>query len=620
MYVVLPIGMKGSSLSVLQNNLNKVFENKGITGSANIYRLNDSKDGKEVYEIKSEDNSLVNKGSIKTYDMRFDVIAPEYSSGITATMMNANNKNEMPNDVLFLGSKDGHDGFAGDATSYPTVDARLVGINSSDDSVVRGIMLDGTQRKFDYFRANITDTYRIFDKNNGTILNTITKTGLSEDTYSRKGFVDNLKSLGLDKDKFDEKSLSINDGSLTDTVKLNSVEGFNNSENQKGHTYDINVEEIGKPVTVLYHDENGNNIEKPTVMKGNVESIYQAKQKDFNDYVFHDVKGEVTGKFSQSPKTIIFTYYKKNSLDHTVNFYNMSGKKIANEITIKGSYKDHYDLTQQVNDEIKVLNKLGYNFVSSYGSIQGNFEHIHEGADFILTKFADDQIGSVQIKYTDTLGNNISESKIISGKLGSAFKTEKKEITGYVLQEVKGKESGNYTVDGQTVTYLYKAVNAENQTKPVSDGKLTVKYVDEKGKNLLKPVITTKKAGTVYKTERKHIDGYDFKDVKGSETGKYTADDKIIIYTYTKKNTLKPVQPDNPVIPSKPNDKGSVSDSDNKYDSIGKDNNENIKNAFDSVNSVLPKTSANKIKFEFVGVITFVISFISALLIWKKRN
>ncbi|MGM9881881.1 MAG: MucBP domain-containing protein [Bacilli bacterium] len=68
----------------------------------------------------------------------------------------------------------------------------------------------------------------------------------------------------------------------------------------------------------------------------------------------------------------------------------------------------------------------------------------------------------------------------------------------------------------------------------VSNGKVTVKYVDENNKELATSEITTDVVGNNYVTSAKKIFGYTLKEEPENKTGKYTEEDIIVTYIYTK--------------------------------------------------------------------------------------
>ncbi|WP_162258972.1 MucBP domain-containing protein, partial [Weissella kandleri] len=169
-------------------------------------------------------------------------------------------------------------------------------------------------------------------------------------------------------------------------------------------------------------------------------------------------------------------------------------------------------------------------------------------------------------------------------------------IPGYIFAEAKdGNESGKFTDKPQTVTMIYKKLKDNTPVMPVQDGTLTVKYVDENGKEIAKSVVTKEKAGTAYKTEKKDIEGYTFKEVKGNEVGKYVAGNQTVTYVYTK-NDNHNVTPTDPNKPDTPNDSGQTNQPGNN--NVGKDTGSSdgnvVNNVVNGIQSALPKTAAEK--------------------------
>ncbi|QIL50491.1 MucBP domain-containing protein [Weissella coleopterorum] len=67
---------------------------------------------------------------------------------------------------------------------------------------------------------------------------------------------------------------------------------------------------------------------------------------------------------------------------------------------------------------------------------------------------------------------------------------------------------------------------------------VTVKYVDENGKEIAQSEVKSGNIGDKYTTEKKDIKGYTFKEVKGSESGEFTDKSQTVTYVYTK-NPIK---------------------------------------------------------------------------------
>lgn len=80
-----------------------------------------------------------------------------------------------------------------------------------------------------------------------------------------------------------------------------------------------------------------------------------------------------------------------------------------------------------------------------------------------------------------------------------------------------------YTAPG---TYVWEKKNG---------GAITVHYQDEQGHKISDDaVLSGRKVGDRYSTERKNIAGYTFKEVKGNTSGNFTAQAQTVTYVYTK--------------------------------------------------------------------------------------
>lgn len=87
----------------------------------------------------------------------------------------------------------------------------------------------------------------------------------------------------------------------------------------------------------------------------------------------------------------------------------------------------------------------------------------------------------------------------------------------YVLE----KASGNYTnkLTLKAAHGLY--------------GNVTVKYIDDEGKELSENIILRGKVDSVYTSLEKEFEYYELIEVKGNKTGKYTLDNQEVIYIYS---------------------------------------------------------------------------------------
>lgn len=110
---------------------------------------------------------------------------------------------------------------------------------------------------------------------------------------------------------------------------------------------------------------------------------------------------------------------------------------------------------------------------------------------------------------------------------------EPEEIT-YTITEnaVEGYES---SVNGFDITNKHEPVEGESSEVEDKSGKIVVSYVDDEDESKLREdIVTEGKVGEEYETEQLTVEGYEFKEVEGEANGFYEAEDKEVVYRYTK--------------------------------------------------------------------------------------
>ena len=141
--------------------------------------------------------------------------------------------------------------------------------------------------------------------------------------------------------------------------------------------------------------------------------------------------------------------------------------------------------------------------------------------------------GKVTTKYVDETGKEIHDPVTETGIVGSDYTTEKLTIDGYTLDESKlpANATGKYSENDIVVTYVYK-----KDTPAPTVGKVIIKFVDEDGNELHKPVEQTGEVGKNYTVNKIDIDGYilDKSKLPNNATGKYTSKDITVIFVYNK--------------------------------------------------------------------------------------
>lgn len=87
----------------------------------------------------------------------------------------------------------------------------------------------------------------------------------------------------------------------------------------------------------------------------------------------------------------------------------------------------------------------------------------------------------------------------------------------YVLEKTSGKYTNKLTLKAAHGLY----------------GNVTVRYIDDEGKELSKNIILRGKVDSEYTSSAKEFEYYELIEVKGNKTGKYTLDNQEVIYIYS---------------------------------------------------------------------------------------
>lgn len=155
---------------------------------------------------------------------------------------------------------------------------------------------------------------------------------------------------------------------------------------------------IAQPVTVKYTDEAGNEIAPADTLSGYLGEEYNAEPKEIEGYTLSESPNNVNGSFTEQKQTVIFVY------------------KVAPSSTPTPTPTQTPTPTTQ---------------------------------------------GTVKVLYVDQSDNELEQSDIISGNVGETYVTKAKEISGYALVQEPDNMAGIFTIEEQTVKFIYKAIPDE---------------------------------------------------------------------------------------------------------------------------------------------------------------
>uniref|UniRef100_UPI00258B12BA MucBP domain-containing protein n=1 Tax=uncultured Enterococcus sp. TaxID=167972 RepID=UPI00258B12BA len=150
-----------------------------------------------------------------------------------------------------------------------------------------------------------------------------------------------------------------------------------------------------------------------------------------------------------------------------------------------------------------------------------------------------EQVGEVTVRYLDTQGQEIHETKTLSGTIGASYDASTDEyklsIDGYTLDESQLPENskGVFSETAQTITYIYTK-------NPIPAADITVEYVDTEGKEVHPSQIISGNVGDSYdaSTEKYQltIEGYtlDQSQLPENSKGMFSETAQTVTYIYTK--------------------------------------------------------------------------------------
>ncbi|AGJ01175.1 LPXTG-domain-containing protein cell wall anchor domain protein [Enterococcus casseliflavus EC20] len=150
-----------------------------------------------------------------------------------------------------------------------------------------------------------------------------------------------------------------------------------------------------------------------------------------------------------------------------------------------------------------------------------------------------EQVGEVTVRYLDTQGQEIHETKTLSGTIGASYDASTDEyklsIDGYTLDESQLPENstGVFSETAQTITYIYTK-------NPVPAADVTIEYVDLEGNEIHASQTISGNVGDSFDVStdqyKLSIDGYTLDESQLPENlkGVFSETAQTVTYIYTK--------------------------------------------------------------------------------------
>lgn len=288
-------------------------------------------------------------------------------------------------------------------------------------------------------------------------------------------------------------------------------------------------------ITVKYVDQNGDDVAPADTTSQKVGSSFLATARSVDGYT---VQGDFTKTITVTKEdtTITFTYTKDTvpveTGDVTIKSVDENGDSIGTDTTVTRNVGDSYIAVAPQNEGYTLDddNSKTVTVVKGENTVTFRFKK-----DTTTPTDPDaDKTANVIVKYVDTDGNDLANSKTLTDqKVGSTVTENAVKVDGFTAD----KDSKDVVVnaDGSTITFTYT-----KDAEPVQKSIITTKYVDaDTGENIDDPSTETIDNGNSYTANAKSIDGYTLKG-DTTQTIDSVSGDATLTFTYTK--DAKPVQ------------------------------------------------------------------------------
>ena len=205
-------------------------------------------------------------------------------------------------------------------------------------------------------------------------------------------------------------------------------------------------------VIVNYLDNHGNSIDTPDNITGsdNVGLPYTTTPKVIPNYDLITVPANANGTFTVAPITVNYIYKRKDAGTVTVEHIDENGNvPLDTPEVMDGSAK----LGLPYTTSAKSFDN--YDLVSVPTNANGTFTSTDQSVTYVYRR---KDAGNVIAHYINTAGFPIESDEVLDGarSLGLTYNTTQKDITGYSLYLVQGRETGIFTNGTIEVTYIYR--------------------------------------------------------------------------------------------------------------------------------------------------------------------
>lgn len=216
-------------------------------------------------------------------------------------------------------------------------------------------------------------------------------------------------------------------------------------------------------------------------------------------------------------------------------------------------FNDYYGYGKDGKEKVTKLSDFTAKEIA-YGIFGGyTTEYKEDNAELIALHFDFLYNYGMGVSLDDEVINDKNQHEYAPGEYmrnESKGDTKIKEKVGKLESETENDINMNFHFSGPLLTNVYQGYRLTGKSHlsyTAAKGNLTVKYVDENGKELSESIFSTGMIGKEYTTEEKEFQYYELLKVEGNRTGLYAEEDTLVVYVYTYVGGTGGDDPDFPV-------------------------------------------------------------------------
>ena len=196
-----------------------------------------------------------------------------------------------------------------------------------------------------------------------------------------------------------------------------------------------------------------------------------------------------------------------------MHYVGEDGTKLADDVVLSGTFDQDY--------QAQPKDIANYNLKTSPTNQTGKYGTTNQELKYVYSK----KTAKVTVHYVGEDGKRLADDITTTGTFDQDYKVSAKEIENYNLKASPQKETGKYGIVNQEFSYIYSKKRAS----------IIVRYVDENGKELAKPVTLSGVFDDSWNSEAKEIENYEIWGVSEEQSGLFGIEDQELTYTYMKK-------------------------------------------------------------------------------------